>query len=111
MTQSQTSERISLALFRVTGAGPTNYSLEAAAEQAGVHPEVLRYYCRLGLLGDSRARQGADPVFDDDDLYEVRRFERFRRDHGMSRRTVRLICDLSREVERLRAELRFRRGL
>jgi len=98
-----------LTLVLVTEIGPTTYSLEAAARLAGIHPEMLRYYCRLGLFGAARARPETALIFDDDALYELRRFEHYRRHHGVNRRTLRLICDLSREVERLQAELRFLR--
>jgi DNA-binding transcriptional MerR regulator len=100
----------SLALVRVTEAGPAAYSLETAARLAGVHPEMLRHYCRLGLFGDARAQPEAELIFDDDALYELRRFEHYRRHHGVDRRTLRLICGLWREVERLQAELRSLRG-
>lgn len=100
----------SLVLVRVTEAGPASYSLETAARFAGLHPEVLRYYCHLGVLGEERARPDAELIFDDDALYELRRFEHYRRHHGVDRKTLRLICGLRREVERLQTEVRFLRG-
>ena len=110
MNDPTSPENFSLTLVRVTEASPAVYSLEAAAHLAGVHPEMLRYYCQLGLFGEARARPEAGLVFDDDALYELRRFEHFRRDYGMNRRTLRLISGLWREVERLEAEVRFLRG-
>jgi len=104
------SGRYSLVLVRVAEASPATYSLEAAARLAGVHPEMLRYYCQLGLFGEARARPETELVFDDDTLYELRRFEHYRRHHGVNRRTLRLLCGLWREVERLQTELRFLRG-
>jgi DNA-binding transcriptional MerR regulator len=100
----------SLMLIGVTEAGPAIYSLEDTARLAGVHPEMLRYYCQLGLFGEARARPEAELVFDDDALYELRRFEHYRRRLGVNRQTLRLLCDLWREVERLETELRFLRG-
>ena len=87
---------------------PALYSLATAAHLTGVHPEMLRHYCQLGLLGADRA--GGEPTFDDNALYEVRRIEHFRRHHGVNLRALPLLCDLWREVGRLQAELRFRRG-
>lgn len=100
------------ALARVGGkrTEPVVYSVEAAARLAGVHPEMLRYYCQLGLFGEALARPGVEMIFDTDALYELRRFEHYRRRHGVNRKTLRLICDLWREVERLQTELRFLRG-
>lgn len=87
---------------------PVLYSLAAAAELTGVHPEVLRHYCRLGLLGAHRS--AGEPTFDDNALYEVRRIEHYRRHHGVTLQALPLFCGLSREVERLQAEVRFLRG-
>jgi DNA-binding transcriptional MerR regulator len=104
------SEEYSLTLVGMTGVEPATYSLEAAARLAGVHPEMLRYYCQLGLFGEARVQPEAELVFDDDALYELRRFEHYRRHHRVNRHTLRLICGLWREVERLETELRFLRA-
>ena len=110
MTASVLSENYSITLVRVALEIPPVYSLEEAARLAGVHPEMLRYYCRLGLFGESRSAPDAELDFDDDALFELRRFEHYRRHHGVDRKTLRLICGLRREVERLQSELRFLRG-
>jgi DNA-binding transcriptional MerR regulator len=110
MSEHPIPGKFSLTLVRVIPAGPATYSLEDTARLAGVHPEMLRHYCRLGLFGAARARTGTDPVFDDDALYELRRFEHWRRHHGVSRRTLRLVCALWREIDRLQTEVRFLRG-
>jgi DNA-binding transcriptional MerR regulator len=110
MNTSVSSETFSVVLVRGTTVRSASYLLEEAAELAELHPEMLRYYCRLGLLGEALARPGADLVFDDDALYEVRRFEHYRRHHRVDRQTLRLICTLKREVERLQADVRFLRG-
>jgi DNA-binding transcriptional MerR regulator len=110
MNEPAIAESYSLLIISAAERGPATYSLEDAARLSNVHPELLRYYCRLGLLGEGRAQPGVEPVFDDDALCELRRFEHYRRHHRVDRQTLRLICSLQREVERLRAELRFRRG-
>lgn len=110
MSEPGPSETYSLALVHLTEARAATYTLESAASLAGVHPEMLRYYCRLGVFGEERARPTTEPIFDDDALYELRRFEHFRRRHGVNRKTLRLLCNLWREVERLRIEVRFLRG-
>ena len=110
MSEPVFSKNYSLTLVHVIQASPATYTLETAARLAGVHPEMLRYYCQLGLFGEARARPRSEPVFDDDALYELRRFEHYRRHHGLNRKTLRLICGLWREVDRLQTELRFRRG-
>src|SRR5882724_3790948 len=110
MSTSGPADKSSLTLVGVISAGPATYSLEAAARLADVHPDRLRYYCQLGLLGEARAQPGAELAFDDDALFELRRFEDYRRLHGVNRQTLRLIVGLWREVDRLRAEVRFFRG-
>ena len=111
MSEPVPAEQHPLTLVLVAGTiRPTPYSLEAAADLADIHPEMLRYYCRLGVLGEVFARPGAALIFDDDTVYELRRFEHYRRHHGVNRKTLRLLCDLWREVERLRNEVRFLRG-
>jgi DNA-binding transcriptional MerR regulator len=100
----------SLMVVRVTAIGAAAHSLEAAARLGGVHPEMLRHYCRIGLLGAARTQPGIEPVFDDDAVFELRRLEHYRRQHGLDRRSLRLLCHLWREIERLQAEVRFLRG-
>lgn len=109
MNAPRLSEGYSLTLLRVNEAGPATYSLETAASLAGVHPEMLRYYCQLGIFGEARARPGTELIFDDDAIYELRRFEHYRRHHGVDRKTLRLISRLWREIERLQTEVRFLR--
>jgi hypothetical protein len=98
-----------LVLVGLREAGPSSHNLEDAARMARIHPELLRHYCRLGLFGGPAAASEGDPVFDDDSLYELLRFEHFRQRHGLDRRTARLVCNLLSEVERLQAELRLQR--
>lgn len=99
-----------LTLLCVPATTRARHTLDAAAELTGVHPEMLRYYCRLGLLGGPGQPAEHPPTFSDDELYELRRIEHYRRQHGVSRQALPLFCALSREVDRLQAELRFLRG-
>jgi DNA-binding transcriptional MerR regulator len=109
MSKPVYSEKYPLSLVLVTETGPMTYSLETTARLAGVHPEMLRHYCRLGLFGEARAQLETKLIFDDDVLYELRRFEHYRRHHEVNRKTLRLISALWREIETLRSELRFLR--
>ena len=110
MNDHETSSRYALILVSTHETQPATHSLETAAALAGVHPEMLRHYCKLGLFGEARAQPDTEPVFDDDALYELRRFEHYRLKQGVNRKTLRLICGLWREVERLQTELRFLRS-
>ena len=108
MNPSDSSQSYSLTLVFVGGTLPAaRYSIEVTARLAGLHPELLRHYCRLGFFGEARAHPDIEPIFDDDGLYEVRRFEHYRRVHGIKRKTLGMISGLWREIERLQAEVRF----
>ena len=98
-----------LALVCVPADAPALFSLDAAADLTGVHPEMLRYYCRLGLLGEDRATRANAPTFDEEALREVRRIEHYRRHLAVSRRALPLICELRREAERQDIEIHFLR--
>ena len=104
------AEETSLTLVCMTEAAPRSYSLAVTASLAGIHPEMLRYYCRLGLFGESHAGLEAEWIFDDDALYKLRQFENYRRTHGLNRKTLRFIFSLFRDIEILQTELRFLRG-
>jgi hypothetical protein len=99
-----------LTLVCVPSEAPALFSLDAAADLTGVHPEMLRYYCRCGLLGENRAEIGREPTFDKGTLYEVRRIEHYRRHLAISRRALPLICELRRKAERQHIEIHFLRG-
>ncbi|AKC81678.1 hypothetical protein IMCC26134_00800 [Verrucomicrobia bacterium IMCC26134] len=89
---------------------PATYSLSVAATQCGVHPALVLHYCRIGLLGPALAQPDGEPVFNDDTLFELRRVEHYRRHHGIERRTLRLLCSLWHDVDRLETELRILRA-
>lgn len=85
------------------------YSLEATAQLTGVHPEMLRHYCRLGLLGvqpDDR-----DPIFNQDGLAAIRRIEHYRHVDGVNLAALPLVCELVKRVKRLELELSLRATL
>jgi hypothetical protein len=94
------------------GAGPdasahgrSSYSVEAAAGLAGIHPDLVRYYYRQGVITAPAA--AGEPVLDDDAVYELRRIEHYRRQYGVNRQALPLIGTLLRELARLESEVRF----
>lgn len=103
------TEQTSVTVVQITTREQAAYSLEEAAQLTGVHSDLLRKYCDLGLLGEARAANTDEPTFDEDALYEVRRIEHYHRHLGVNLHALPVVCDLVREVERLRAELRFLR--
>jgi DNA-binding transcriptional MerR regulator len=89
----------------VVAAGAPEYSLSEAAALAGVHPDLVSHYCRLGLLGEEKAQRVVEPVFDEQGIYDLRRIEDFRRRHGINLGSLPVVCSLLREIERLETEI------
>jgi len=110
MTEFVFSTTHSFAPVSLPSGTRTYYSLETAAYLVGVHPDLVLYYCRLGIFGTERARRDRAPTFDDEALYTLRKVEHYRRRHGVNRQALPLLFALHREVERLESELRFLRG-
>jgi hypothetical protein len=84
------------------------HTLEEAALQADVHPDLILYYCRAGLFGTLIDHEKM--IFDDAALYELRRIEHYRRHHSVNLRALPLVIGLLREIDNLDEELRFLRG-
>jgi hypothetical protein len=106
-TLSEPSRTFPLMRLHVATAHRADYTLEATAALVGLHPELLQHYCRLGLFGEALARPDCALRFDDEVVFQVRRYEYYRRHHGIERRTLRLLCALWREVDQLKLELHF----
>lgn len=96
-----------LTLVCIPSGAPRLFSLKASADLTGVHPEMLRYYCRAGLIGHVQGLFEDEVLFDEETLHEIRRIEHYRRHLGVGRRALPLICELRREVERQHVELQF----
>jgi DNA-binding transcriptional MerR regulator len=87
------------------------YSIETVVSITHVPRHQIAVYCRHGLVSpvSSPAREGW--WFDQEAIRELRLLERLRLDHAINLTGLRLISDLSREVERLRDEVRILRGV
>jgi DNA-binding transcriptional MerR regulator len=83
------------------------YSLQGVAELTGVHPELLGYYCRRGLIEGVSHDPARGWIFAPTALAEVRRIEHYRRHLGVQRRALPLLCELRREGARQRIPLHF----
>lgn len=90
--------------------GGRTYSLDEAARECALHPDLLRHYCQLGLLGPQYRDRTADDPFDDTAMYWLRRIEGVRRQYGLDRAALPLVCGLWHEIERLESELQFLRS-
>ncbi len=94
---------------RPGGASAPYYSLQTASRLTGVHPDLVDYYCRLGLVEGIIEQPSAERIFEPSALEEIRRLEHYRRNLGVQRRALFLLCELWREAEHQGLRLNFLR--
>lgn len=90
----------------MTAAGPSDrpvYVISVAAELAGMHPQTLRGYDRLGLVVPGRA--GRARRYSDADVELLREIGRLSQEEGVGLAGIRRILELRREVAGLRTRL------
>jgi len=104
------SNRPSLALELFQPKPNVLYSLEMAAQLAGVPRRSLLVYCRAGLIHPVNQPPFGVMAFTEEAIHTVRRIVRLRTVHGLDVALIKTIVDLLEEVERLRAEVRFLRN-
>lgn len=85
------------------------YSLDAAAQLAGVSRRAILIYCRAGLVQAVVQPPYGMMRFTEEAIYIVRRIEYLRAVHGVDVALLKTMFALLDEVERLRAEVRFLR--
>ncbi len=101
-------ERLSIEVFLP---GPdVLYSLDAAARLAGVPRRSILIYCRAGLVQPVFASPDGMMEFTEEAVHAVRRIEYMRTVQGLDLVWIKTLFDLIKEVERLRAEVRFLRS-
>jgi MerR family transcriptional regulator/heat shock protein HspR len=80
------------------------YVISVAAQLAGVHPQTLRIYERRGLLNPQRTT-GNSRRYSPRDVDRLRRIQRLTQEEGVNLAGVRIIMDLERQLDRVRAEM------
>lgn len=78
-------------------------AISAAAEMAGMHPQTLRQYDRLGLVEPGRT-PGGGRRYSVRDVSRLREIQRLSQDEGVNLAGIKRIMDLEREVHTVRAE-------
>nr|WP_307792987.1 helix-turn-helix transcriptional regulator [Glycomyces sp. NEAU-S30] len=78
-------------------------AISAAAEMAGMHPQTLRQYDRLGLVEPART-PGGGRRYSVRDVTRLREIQRLSQDEGVNLAGIKRIMDLEREVQAVRAE-------
>ncbi|MDO5700503.1 MAG: helix-turn-helix transcriptional regulator [Bowdeniella nasicola] len=89
---------------RATAADVPIFVISVAAELAGMHPQTLRQYDRLGLVTPSRTR-GRGRRYSVADIDALREVQRLSKDEGINLAGIRHIMDLRRELRAARREL------
>ncbi|HVA60786.1 MAG TPA: helix-turn-helix transcriptional regulator [Mycobacteriales bacterium] len=80
------------------------FVISVAAQLAGMHPQTLRQYDRLGLVSPGRAA-GRGRRYSHHDIEALREVQRLSQDEGVNLAGVKRILELEDHVAALRARL------
>lgn len=86
------------------------FVISIAAELAGMHPQTLRQYDRLGLVSPTRAR-GRGRRYSLRDVATLREVQRLSQEDGINLAGIKRILALESEVERLQGQIEMLRAL
>ena len=82
---------------------PITFVISGAAELAGMHPQTLRQYDRLGLVIPARTK-GRGRRYTKRDVQRLRDVQRMSQEEGINLAGIRRILELERRVEALEEE-------
>lgn len=80
------------------------YVISVAADMAGMHPQTLRQYDRLGLVKPGRAG-GGGRRYSLRDIENLREVQRLSQDEGVNLAGIKRILELEEEVHELRRRI------
>ncbi len=80
------------------------YVISVAAELAGMHPQTLRGYDRLGLVTPGRA-QGRGRRYSERDVALLREVQRLSQDDGVNLAGIKRVIELQNQVLALQSRL------
>ena len=86
------------------------YVISVAAQLAGMHPQTLRQYDRLGLVQPARTR-GRGRRYSMRDIQVLREVQRLSQDEGVNLAGIKRILELEAEVRAARRQVEFLRTL
>jgi MerR family transcriptional regulator/heat shock protein HspR len=89
--------------FQMDDATPV-FVISVAAQLAGMHPQTLRQYDRLGLVSPGRA-SGRGRRYSARDVATLREVQRLSQDEGVNLAGIKRILELESEVDDLREQL------
>ncbi len=79
------------------------FAISVAAELAGMHPQTLRQYDRLGLVVPARTK-GRGRRYSSYDIQRLRDIQHMSQDEGISLAGIQRILELQRRIENLESE-------
>jgi len=85
------------------------YVISVAAELAGMHPQTLRQYDRLGLVTPSRA-SGRGRRYSLRDIATLREVQRLSQDEGVNLAGIKRILELELQIDGLRRQVEYLRA-
>jgi MerR family transcriptional regulator/heat shock protein HspR len=80
------------------------YVISVAAQLAGMHPQTLRTYDRLGLVSPGRTA-GRGRRYSERDVELLREVQRLSQDEGINLAGIKRIIELETQVDALRAKV------
>jgi MerR family transcriptional regulator/heat shock protein HspR len=80
------------------------FTISAAAELAGMHPQTLRQYDRLGLVTPSRTG-GGGRRYSSRDIGRLQQVQRLSQEEGVNLAGIKRILELETMLDRLRDEV------
>jgi len=86
------------------------YVISVAAQLAGMHPQTLRQYDRLGLVRPARTR-GRGRRYSMRDIRMLREVQRLSHEDGVNLAGIKRILELEEEVVAMRRQVEFLRTL
>jgi MerR family transcriptional regulator, heat shock protein HspR len=86
------------------------FVISVAAELAGMHPQTLRQYDRLGLVSPGRAA-GRGRRYSLRDITTLRQIQRLSQDEGINLAGIKRILYLESQVERLEEQVELLRSM
>lgn len=81
------------------------FVISVAAQLAGMHPQTLRTYDRMGLVSPRRS-SGRGRRYSRRDVARLRLIQRLSQDEGVNLEGIRRILAMENEIEHLRAQVR-----
>lgn len=82
------------------------YTISVAAKLAGVHPQTLRLYEKVGILKPKRT-SGNIRLYSLKDIQKTKEARRIIKKYGTNISAVKFVLELEEEVERLRIKVKL----